>query len=129
VLVEILVFSREERVDDELWNCLDRQVEAPFLGVLAEQRAVRRMHARHHRRLVILKLRIVRQVLGKMPDRARDAGDAHQEQNGSGGEQETQKPDQQAHCRSSVPTFAPLAAASVQHSNTRPTGRRCAVEQ
>ena len=105
MLVEVLVFGREERVDDELWNRLDRQIEAALLGVFAEQRTVGRMDARHHRRFVILKLRIVGQVLGEMPDRARDAGDAHQEHDGSGGKQETQKPDQQAHYRSSVPTL------------------------
>src|SRR5215216_5691901 len=40
-----------------------------------------------------------------MPDRARDAGDADQEHDGPGREQETQKPDQQSHYRSSVPTL------------------------
>src|SRR3954465_4372111 len=40
-----------------------------------------------------------------MPDRARDAGHANQEHDGPGGEQETQKPDQKAHYRSSVPTL------------------------
>ena len=68
VLVEILVLGREERVGDEFWHRLDRQIEAPLLGILAEQRAVGRMDARHHRRLVILKLRIVGQIPGEMPD-------------------------------------------------------------
>ncbi len=113
MLVEILVFGRQERVDDEFWNRLDRQIEPALLGVLAEQRTVRRVDARHHRRLIILKLRIVGQVLGKVPDRARDAGDAYQEQHGSGSEQETHEPHEQAHYRSSVPTLAPLSPASV----------------
>ena len=105
VLVEVLVLGRQERVDDELWHRLDRQIEPALLGIFAEQRTVGRMDARHHRRLVILKLRVVGQVLGEMPDRARDAGHADQEHDGPGGEQETQKPDQQAHYRSSVPTL------------------------
>ena len=105
MLVEVLVLGGQERVDDQLRHRLDRQIEPALLGVFAEQRAVGRMDARHHRRLVILKLRVVRQVLGEMPDRARDAGDADQEHDGSGGEQETQKPDQQAHYRSSVSTL------------------------
>ena len=96
MLVEVLVLGREERVGDEFWHRLDRQIEAPLLGVFAEQRTVGRMHARHHRRLVILKLRIVRQVPGEIPDPARDAGHAHQEHDRPGGEQETQKPDQQS---------------------------------
>jgi hypothetical protein len=102
MLVEVLVFGGEERVDDQLRNRLDRQIEAALLGVFAEQRAIRRVDARHDRRLVILKLRIVRQVLGEMPDRAGDAGNAHEEHDGSGGKQETKKPDEQAHYRSSV---------------------------
>ncbi len=107
VLVKILVLGREERVGDEFWHRLDRQIETPLLGILAEQRAVRGMHARHHRRLVILKLRIVRQVPGEMPDRARDTGHADQEHDSPGGKQKTQKPDQKTHYRSSIPTLAP----------------------
>ena len=107
VLVEVLVLGREERVGDEFWHRLDRQIEAPLLGIFAEQRTVGRMDARHHRRLVILKLRIVRQVPGEMPDPARDAGHADQEHDRPGGKQETQKPDHKAHYRSSIPTLAP----------------------
>ena len=116
MLVEVLVFRGEERVDHELRNRLDRQVEPALLGILAEQRAVGSVHARHDRRLVILKLRILRQVLGEMPDRAGDAGDAHQEHDGSGGEQETQESHQQAHYRSSVPTLC--AEICGVHPNT-----------
>ncbi len=107
VLVEVLVLGREERVGDEFRHRLDREVEAPLLGVFAEQRTIGGMDARHDRRFVILKLRIIRQVLGEMPDRARNAGNAHQEHHRSRGEQETQKPHQQAHYRRSVPTLAP----------------------
>ena len=63
VLVEVLVFGGEERVDHELWNRLDRQIEPALLGIFAEQRAVGGVHARHDRRLIILKLRVVRKVL------------------------------------------------------------------
>ena len=129
MLVEVLVFRREERVDHELWHRLDRQIEAPLLGILTEQRTVGRMHARHHRRLVILKLGVVGQVLGEMPDRARDTGHADQEHDGAGSEQETQKPDQQAHCRISVPTCAPISAASTLTRQSRQTSCRYAVEQ
>ena len=89
MLVEVLVFGREERVDDEFRHRLDRQIEPALLGILAEQRAVGGVHARHHGRFIILKLRIIRQVLGEMPDCAGNAGDAHQEHHGSGGKQET----------------------------------------
>ena len=68
MFVEILVLGGEEGVDHEFWNRLDRQIEPALPGVFAEQRAVRGMDAGHHRRLVILQLRIVGQVLGEMPD-------------------------------------------------------------
>src|ERR1700704_1612996 len=137
MLVEILVFGGEEGVDDELWNGLDRQIEPAFLGIFAEQCTVRGVHARHERRFIILQLRILRQVLGEMPDCARDAGDAHQEHHGSSGEQETQKPHQQPHDRSSVPTLAPSFSAAASRSKSwrskswrskpqpTPTNRRC----
>jgi hypothetical protein len=61
-----------------------------------------------------------------MPDRARDAGDANQEHDGPGGEQETQKPHQQAHYRS-IPILAPrmpaLALASIGQFLSRDTDR------
>ena len=103
MLVEVLVFGGEEGVDDEFRHRLDRQIEPALLGVFTEQRAIGSVHARHHRRLVILKRRIVRQVLGEMPDRSRCAGDADQKHHRSRSEQETKKPHQQAHYRNSIP--------------------------
>ena len=119
MLVEILVLGRQERIDDELGNGLDRQIQPAFLGIFAEQRAIGRMNPRHDRGLVILKLRIVRQVLGKMPDHPCHGGHAHQEHDGSGGEQETQEPHQQAHYRISVPALAPQPAALSSGSEVR----------
>ena len=78
MLVEILVLGGQEGVDDQLRDRLDRQIQPAFLGIFAEQRAVRRVHARHHRRLIVLQLRIVGQVLGIMPDQPRRRGDADQ---------------------------------------------------
>ena len=75
MLVEVLVLGGEEGVDDELRHRLDRQIEPALVGVFGEQRAVGRVHPRHHRRLIILKLRIIRQVLGIMPQKAGDGGD------------------------------------------------------
>ena len=122
MLVEILVLGGEERVDDQLRNRLDRQIQPAFLGIFAEQRAVGRMDARHHRRLVILKLRIIRQILGIMPDQPRGRGDADQEHDGSGSEQETHEPHQQAHYR--MFRFNPCAAqpASIQCEDHRGIG-------
>ena len=116
VLVEALVFRGEEGVDDRLRHRLDRQVKAPFLGVLTEQRPVRRMHARHHRRLVVLQLRIVRQIAREMPDETSDGANADEEQDCSGGEQETHEAQQQSH-RLSNPPRLPACRSRVNGAN------------
>ena len=97
MLVEILVLGREERIDDGFRNRLDRQIQAPLLGIFAEQRTVGRVNARHYRRLIVLQLRIVRQVLGEMPDQARHGGNADKEYDRSRGKQKAHESQQQAH--------------------------------
>ncbi len=87
------------------------------LGIFAEQRAVRRVNARHDRRLIILQLGIIGQILGEMPDRPGNGGNAHQEHDGSGGEQETQEPHQQAHYRLSVPAHCAINAGAFLSAN------------
>ena len=67
VLVEVLVLGGEERIDDEFRHRLDRKIEAALVGIFGKQRAVGGVHPRHHRRLIILQLRVIRQVLGIMP--------------------------------------------------------------
>src|SRR6267154_541139 len=71
------------------------------------------MHACHHGWLIVLKLRVVRQIPGIMPDQSRRGGDAHQEHHGSGGEQETHEPHQKAHYRSSVSAIAPSYSGTI----------------
>jgi hypothetical protein len=97
VLVEILVLGGEERVDDELRHRLDRQIEPALLGEFAEQRAVGCVHPGHHRRLVVLQLRVIRQVLGEMPEQPCDARQANQEKNRPCREQEPEKSHQKFH--------------------------------
>ena len=80
MLVEVLVLGRQERVNDPLRHCLDRQIQATLARIFGDQRPVGRMHPRHHRRLVILQLRVIRQVLRVMPHQTGDAGDADQKQ-------------------------------------------------
>ena len=94
MLVEILVLGGEEGVDHQLRHRLDRDIEPALAGIFGEQRAVAGVHARHHRRLVVLQLRIVRQVLGEMPQQAGRRGDADQEQDGAGREQEAEEAQQ-----------------------------------
>ena len=97
VLVEVLVLRRHEGVEDQLRHRLDRQIEPALARIFGEQRAIGRMHARHHRRLVILELRIVRQILGIVPQQARRRGHADDEQDRPGGEQEAQKAEDEFH--------------------------------
>jgi hypothetical protein len=99
MFVEILVFGGEEGVDHHLRHRLDRDIEPALGGVFRDQRTVAGMHAGHHRRLVILQLGIVRQVLGEMPHQAGDAGHADQEQDGPHGEQKAEEPQSQLHGR------------------------------
>src|SRR4029078_12093504 len=65
--------------------------------VFCDQRAIGGMHPRHHRRLVILQLRIVRQVLGKMPQETGGPRHTHHEQNGARCEQEAEEAQQELH--------------------------------
>jgi hypothetical protein len=95
--VKILVLRRQERLDHRLRDRLDRQVQAPLAGIFGDQGAVGRMNARHDRRLVILQLRIFRQVLGIMPNHARGRDRADDEHDRTRREQKSQKPDQKSH--------------------------------
>ena len=99
MLVEILIFGGDERIDHKLRHRLDRQIKAALVGVFRKQRAIGRVHPRHHRRLVILQLRVFRQVLGKMPHQAGDGRDAGDEQNGSRREQKAEEPEQDFHAK------------------------------
>ena len=60
MLVKVFVFRGDERIDDELRHRLDGQIKPALVGVFRQQRTVGRVHARHHRRFIILQLRIVR---------------------------------------------------------------------
>jgi hypothetical protein len=88
VLVEILILRRDEGVEHELGDRLNRQIEAALARVFGEQRPVRGVHAGHHRRFIILQLRIFRQALGEMPEQAGRTGDADEKQDRSDREQE-----------------------------------------
>ncbi len=103
VLVEVLVLGGDERVGDEFRHRLDRQIEASFVGVFRQQRAVGGVHPRHHRRFIILQLRVVRQVLGIMPHQAGNRGDAGEEKDGARREQKAEEPQQDFHYECPAP--------------------------
>ena len=81
--VEILVLGRQEGGLDTVGNRLDGQIEPSLAGELRHERAVCRMHARRHRRLVIGENLVVRQVLRDFVDVDSDAGCRHQRQHGA----------------------------------------------
>ena len=97
MVIEILVLRRHEGVGDELRDRLDRQIKPALLGIFGEQRAVGGMHPRHHRRLIVLKLGVVRQILGVMPQQACGRRDAGDEQDRARREQKAQKAQEQFH--------------------------------
>ena len=107
VLVEALVLGRDEGVQDEFRDRLDRQIETPFARILGDQRAVGGVHARHHRRLVVLQLRVVREILGEVPEQAGRARDADEEQHGAERENPAKKAKQKSHCRPFARPFRP----------------------
>ena len=66
--VEILVLGRDEGLFDERRNRRARQIEPPLLGIFGEHGTIGGVNAGHHRRLVVLELGIVRQILLELPD-------------------------------------------------------------
>ena len=103
VVVEILVLGREEGVDHHLRHGLDRDVEPALGGVFGNQRAVGGVHAGHHRRLVVLQLRVVRQVLGEVPEQPGAGADPDQEHDRARCEQESAESQEESHGRKSIP--------------------------
>ena len=66
--VEILVLGGDEGLLDERRDGGDRQIEAPLARIFGDKRSVARMNTRHHRRLVVLESRIIRQITFEFPN-------------------------------------------------------------
>ncbi len=123
MLIEVLVLCRDKGVGHELRDRLNGQIEPPLIGIFGKQRAVGRVDARHHRRLVILQLRIIRQVFGKMPQNAGHGTNRRNEKNGSGGEEEAEEAQEKLHRRSPPAPAAPCPGRIMAGRNgarTRP---------
>ena len=73
MLEEVLVLGRDEGLQQRLGDGLDGLEQPPLARVFGQQRAVGRVHARRHRRLIVLQHRVV----GKSGRHLRqiDAGD------------------------------------------------------
>ena len=59
MVVEVLVLSRNERVEHDRRHGFDRLEQPPLMRIFGKQRAVRRVHTGGHRRLIVLEHRIV----------------------------------------------------------------------
>ncbi len=60
VIPEVVIFDRQERVDERLRNLVVRDELAPFLGELAEQRAVCRVDSRHRRHRMRIRAQVAK---------------------------------------------------------------------
>jgi len=103
--VEILVLGGDERVLDQIRNRRRRQIETAFAGIFGQQAAVRGVDARHHRRLIVLELGVVGQILlvfvnHRGADRRRD-----HEHDRARGEEKTYEPADGPHAK--VPNLRP----------------------
>ncbi len=97
VAVEILVFSRDEGMLDQVRNFVRRKIKPPLARIFGKQAAVRRMHARHDRRLIVLEQRVIREVLLVLPYDAGEHRRRHDEQQSAGRKYEADNPSDTAH--------------------------------
>ena len=97
VRIEILVFGGDERLLDQRRNCGGRQIEAPLARVFGQQAAVGGVDARHHRRLIVLQLAVVGEVLLELPDHRGDDASADNEDNRARREEKTKETGDAAH--------------------------------
>ena len=112
--VEILVFGRYERLLDQRRNFVRRQIEPSLSRIFSEQAAVSRVHARHDRRLIVLELRVVRQVLLIFPNDAGKDSRRHDEQQRAGSEYEADNANDPAHLDRSLPLRPSASARGVE---------------
>jgi len=91
VLVEILVFSRQECLQQAFRNRIERHVNAPFFREFGDQAAITGVHARHDRRLVLGEHFIVGKILGDIPQDVTDYRRRSDENDHPGSKQKSQK--------------------------------------
>ena len=91
MLIEGLVFGRDESLYELLWNIVHWNEQAALVGIFGNQRAVDRMHARHHRRFIFSQLLVIGQALRHVPDHIAHAAGNAEKCNKSYREQPTQK--------------------------------------
>lgn len=126
--VEILVLGREEGLDDTRRNGGDGDIETALAGELADQLAVARMDARHHRRLVIGELGVIRQVLVQAPDEITAGHKAAGQQYKKDRRNNRKNSQHRASCPHSLTISAPLSCiGQLWHARGGKTTSRGAV--
>ena len=95
--VEVLVLGRYERFLHQGRNFVRREIEPSLARIFREQAPVSRVHARHDWRLIVLELRIVRQVLLIFPNDAGKDSRRHDEQQRAGCKYEADNANDPAH--------------------------------
>ena len=95
--VEILVLGRDEGLLHHRGNRGTRQVKPALAGIFGQDRAVARMDARHHRRLIVAQGGGVGKILLVMPEHQAKGGRAQHEYDRAGGEHETNEPGDEPH--------------------------------
>ena len=89
---EGLVFRRDEGIDQLARHLVGGHEEPALLGIFGQQRAVRRMDAGHHRRLVLRELLVVGKILRDVPDHIGKSGRSPEKEHEADREQPTEKP-------------------------------------
>ncbi len=95
--IEILVLGGDEGVLDQRRNGRRRQIKTTLARIFGQKAAVGGVNARHHRRLVILQLGIVGQILLELPDHGGDDGRRDDEDDRARREHETEETGDAAH--------------------------------
>ena len=73
-------------------HLVDGHEEAALFGIFGQQRAVGRMDAGHHRRLVLRELLVVGKILRDVPDHIGKSGRSPEKEHEADREQPTEKP-------------------------------------
>ena len=95
--VKVLVLGRDEGVLDQVGNFVRRKIKPSLARIFGQQAAVGRVHARHHRRLIVLEQRVIWEVLFVFPHDAGKNRRRHDEQQRAGRKYETNNTSDPAH--------------------------------
>ena len=97
VRVEVLVLGRDEGFLHQGGNRRGRQVQAALVRIFGEHRAVAGVDAGHHRRLVVLELGVIRQILLVLEEHGARTDRRHHEHDRESREDQAEKSGDETH--------------------------------